>query len=362
MTTPYFSRLVAETPSRAWVNNPTPDELDLALGQGAVGCTTNPAYGGGLLRRAPGYVPPVVQAAVQELPKGSVAEVADCVQAKLVAPILERFQELYESSGGDVGLVSVQGAPEADTDGEHIWKEAQATRALGPNATPKIPATLPGSIAFERVVESGWPVIVTEVFSLDQALFFCERYVAVTERTGNRPRFLMSPITGILGDHLKEVAKQQELSIPDSELELAGVYLARRCAALVADRGYPVTLLFGGARTIEDLIGLVGAAHHSTINWSTFVEVNALDPAVEHTIDRPPDAAVADRLLATFPDVWKGWELGRLAPEEFEEFGPVQHFRDAFLAGWRAVEAEVVARRDAVVGAAGSSETRPEDD
>ncbi len=353
MSASYFSRLVAETPSRAWVNNPTLEELDLALGQGAVGCTTNPAYGGGLLKRVPGYVQPVVRAAVQELPAGSIAEIADCVQAKLVRPVLERLHELYESSGGDLGLVSVQGAPDADSDGDHIWKEAQAARALGPNATPKIPATLPGAVAFERVIESGWPVIVTEVFSLDQAAFFCERYIAVSQRTGNRPRFLMSPITGILGDHLKKIARQRELGIPDGELELAGIYLARRCTALAAERGYPVTLLFGGARTIEDLIGLVGAAHHSTINWSTFAEVNALDPAVERTIDRAPDPAIAERLLGTFPDVWKGWELGRLAPEEFEEFGPVQHFRDAFLAGWRAVEAEVVAQRDAVAGVAG---------
>lgn len=353
MSASYFSRLAAETSSRAWVNNPTLDEIELALGEGAVGCTTNPAYGGGLLKRVPHYLRTIVQDAVRELPSGSVAEVADRVQARLVSPVLERFGELYEATRGTAGLVSVQGAPEADTDGEHIWKEAQAARALGPNATPKIPATLPGLVAFDRVVESGWPVIVTEVFSLDQALFFCERYVAVAEKTQIRSRFLMSPITGILGDHLKKVAKQQELSVPDRELELAGVYLARRCAALVAERGYPVTLLFGGARTTEDLTGLVGAAHHSTINWSTFVEVNALDPPLELTIDRPPDEAIAERLLATFPDVWKGWELGRLQPEEFEEFGPVQHFRDAFLAGWRAVEAEVVAQRDAVVGAAG---------
>ena len=341
MSATYFSRLVAETPSRAWVNNPTLEELELALGEGAVGCTTNPAYSGGLLKRAPDYVKPIIQEAVRELPEGSVSEIADRVQAKLVTPVVERFHELFESTGGNAGLVSVQGAPEADTDGEHIWVEAQAARVIGPNATPKIPATLPGLVAFDRVVESGWPVIVTEVFSLDQALFFCERYLAVTAKTGNRSRFIMSPITGILGDHLKKVAKQQELNVPDSELELAGVYLARRCAALVAERGYPVTLLFGGARTTEDLTGLVGAAHHSTINWSTFVEVNALDPPLEQTINRPPDAAIAERLLTTFPDIWKGWELGRLEPEEFEEFGPVQHFRDNFIAGWNAVKAEI---------------------
>jgi transaldolase len=41
----YFRQMTAETPTRAWVNNPTLEEVDLALAQGAVGCTTNPAYG-----------------------------------------------------------------------------------------------------------------------------------------------------------------------------------------------------------------------------------------------------------------------------------------------------------------------------
>ncbi len=59
MTT-YFRRVRAETPTRVWVNNPTIEEIDLALGQGARGCTTNPGYGGGLLRRAPGEVLPLI--------------------------------------------------------------------------------------------------------------------------------------------------------------------------------------------------------------------------------------------------------------------------------------------------------------
>jgi transaldolase len=218
-------------------------------------------------------------------------------------------------------------------------------RAIGPNAVPKIPATLPGFVAFERVVESGWPVIVTEVFSLDQLEAACERYEAVTAKVGVRPPFFASPITGILGDHLKKRARQTGLDVSQREIELAGVYLARRCAALVAERGYPVRLLFGGARTTEDLTGLVGHRHCATINWVTFSEIISRDPPLERTIDQAPERTIVERLLATFPDVWKAWELGRLAPEEFEQFPPVVHFRDSFLTAWRAVEAEVGTQR-----------------
>ena len=46
--TDYFSRLVSETPTRVWVNNPTAEEVGLALANGAVGCDDEPG-----LRREP---------------------------------------------------------------------------------------------------------------------------------------------------------------------------------------------------------------------------------------------------------------------------------------------------------------------
>jgi transaldolase len=346
----YFSRLVSQTPTRVWVNNPIYEEIGLAQAQGAVGCTTNPAWCGGLLKRANNEIAPVLAEAVHVLPWSSVAEVAELVQRKMVTRVVERFRPIFDATHGKAGFVSIQGSPEADTDGEKIWAEARANHSIGPNATPKIPATLPGFVAFDRVVEAAWPVIVTEVFSLDQLKVACERYLTITEATGVKSPFFMSPITGIFGDHLKKIAGQRELDVPAHELELAGVYFARRCASLVAERNYPVTLLFGGARTTEDLTGLVGAAHHATINWSTFAEVLSLDPPLERTIDRAPDATIAERLLATFPDFWKAWELGRLAPEEFEEFGPVLHFRDNFMSGWNAVQAEIERQRALLSG------------
>ncbi len=359
-TNSYFRWLCSETPTRVWVNNPTLQEIDLAIGQGAVGSTTNPAYGGGLLKRAPGEVKPIVANVVRSGPTASLADLSAVVQRALVTRVVDRFRPMFEASGGTSGFVSVQGPPEEDTDGEKIWEAAQANHALGPNATPKIPATLPGLVAFERVVESGWPVIVTEVFSLDQVVEVCERYVSVTDKTRQRSPFFVAVITGILGDHLKKVARQKGLRFPVDELEVAGIYLARRSAALVAERGYPVTLLFGGARTSQDLTGLVGANDHATINWSTFAEVLEMEPDHEYTINRAPDEGIFQRLASTFSDFRRGWELGRLSPEEFEDFGPVLHFRDSFIAGWADIRAEIETQQAATgTGALSGLDTVP---
>ena len=341
----YFTELVATTPSRVWVNNPTRDEVRLALGKGAVGCTTNPAFGGNLAGRAPEEVLPAIDSILAQQPDVADASVADMLQERLVSAIADAFRPLHRSSAGAWGYVSIQGPPERDVDAELIWADAVAGHALGPNVAPKIPATLPGFAAFERVVAEGWPVIVTEVFSLDQLQVTCELYQRTTARTGVRSPFFLSPITGILGDHLKKVAARDGVTVPIEAMDLAGVALARRCAALVAQRHWPVILLFGGARRTDDLTGLVGDRHCATVNWSTFAEILALDPPVERTIDRSLDPALERALLDAFPELRRAWSIGSLSPEEFEEFGPVQHFRDAFMAGRRTVLGLVAGRR-----------------
>ena len=61
----------------------------LALAQGAVACTTNPAYGGNLLKRAPDEIMPDIAAIVAEGAMGDDAVAR--VQARLVARILPHF-------------------------------------------------------------------------------------------------------------------------------------------------------------------------------------------------------------------------------------------------------------------------------
>lgn len=344
MSQSYFRRVKATTPTRLWVNNPTVAEIDLALAQGAVGCTTNPAYGGSLLKRAPDEILPIIA----ECAAGETDDLraGDVVQQRLVARIAARFLPLFENSLGREGFVSIQGSPETDTDGDRILREGLEGHAISPNATPKIPATVAGFQAFERLVEAGIPTIVTEVFSLDQLVYACEAYLRATKQAGVQPPFFISPITGIFADHLRKIAASQGIVVNAAVVDWAGVILARRCQAMVEERSYPVTLLFGGARTMLDFAGLVGAASAATINYSTVKELLAADPSIEDTIHAPVDAAIVSD-LGVFEDFRTAITLGGLAPEDFAAFGPVLHFRDAFLAGWHATLSAVAEERKA---------------
>jgi transaldolase len=342
----YFERVRAATGTRFWVNNPTLAEIDLALARGAMGCTTNPAFGGSLVKRAPEEVLPIVRACLAMSDDDRI--VADVVQQQLVARLAERFRPLHEQSGGREGFVSIQGSPEDDTNASLILREAEAGGSLGLNVTPKIPATAPGLEAFEHLVERGSQVIVTEVFSLAQLIDVCERWLSVTARTGVRPPFFMSPITGIFGDHLKKVALRDRLDVPVDAMEMAGILLSRRCYALVREREYPVTLLFGGARIRLDFTGLVGGGMAATINWSTADELLREDAPALATIADPVDPVIERALVDSFPDVRAALDPHGLAVDAFEDFGPVQHFRDAFIAGWNGVLGMIAEQRASV--------------
>jgi transaldolase len=341
----YFEWLARQTASRAWVNNPTQDEIGLALAQGAVACTTNPAYGGNLLKRAPHEIQADIAAVAASGTSGDDA--VALVQQRLVGRILPHFLPRFESTGGREGWVSFQGAPELDTRPEPILASARTARSLGPNCIPKIPATAPGLEALEELVRDGQPTLMTEVFSLAQVREACERYLQASEASGQRPAFIMAPITGIFGDHLRKIAARDGLDIDARAVTWAGLIWARAAKRFVDEHGYAVQLLYGGARTIADLTELVGGPHASTVNWATFAEILEADPQRRETIADPPPPDIVARLTGTFDDVRRALDVGALSLEEFEEFGPVQHFRDAFIEGWNAVREAIAAEQAA---------------
>ena len=271
------------------------------------------------------------------------------IQQRLVARILPHFAVHHQRSGGREGWVSMQGAPELDTSVGPILAAARAARSLADNCIPKIPATAPGLAALNALVRDGEPVLMTEVFSLAQVAETCAVYERASSESGNTPVFIMAPITGIFGDHLKKVAARDGVDIAPEAVTWAGVIWARAAKRLVDERGYPVHLLYGGARTTADLTGLVGGPHAATINWSTYAEVLAADPERRETVDDPAPRDVEAGLLGAFDDFRRAMDIDALGVDEFEEFGPVQHFRDAFIAGWNAVRDAV----DAEAAAAG---------
>lgn len=345
MSVRYFRDLKEKTETRFWINNPTAAEFDLALAEGAVSCTTNPAYCSKLLQNEPEYITGVIDEVVLAVP--DIEQAAAEVYRRVSKRIMDKFLSLYEQSGGAEGFVTMQDDPRMDENTESVVRAALENRKLGKNFMAKIPVIAGGIEAIETCVEENLPICATEVFAVSQAVYMCERYEAACRRTGNAPPFFITHISGIFDEYLGKYAQREGIDASPELLKTAGLSVARKEYAVLKERGFNAVLLGGGARGTYHFTGLVGGNAHITINWSTAADIMDSAEVPEDTITLATPEGVIDELKEKFDDYRRAWDEDGLEPEEYAGFGPVQLFRNAFLKGWYLLLAEVASRKHA---------------
>lgn len=349
MKSGYFHRVAQETPTRFWINNPSGDEMELALEAGAISCTTNPTYCAKLLQTEPDFIIPIIDRALRETTDDEDAAERVCMAA--TQRLIERFAPLYERSGGTQGFVTLQSDPRKDEDADEIIATALRCRALGRNFMTKIPVTEAGLKAIRALAKENLPLCATEVFSIDQAIALCELCEETAKETGFRPPVYLTHITGIFDECLAKIVEREGIAIPPKILEQAGSAAGRKEYRLVKERGYAATLLGGGARSPRHFTDFVGGDFHITINWSTAQELIESETPVVSRINETTPANVIQALLEALPDFRKAWQEGALPVEEFGEYEPVQLFRNNFIAGYERLLSEITLRRKALASA-----------
>ena len=343
MASNYFHKVIKETPTRLWINNPSGEEMERAVGTGAINCTTNPAYCSKLLQSDPDYIRGVVDKVIRETDDDEVAAVR--VYEEATRRVMERFMPLSEQSSGEYGYVTMQDDPRRDEDMDAVIAAVQRNRTLGKNFMAKIPVIQGGMEAIESCVQENIPICATEVFSMAQAIRICDLYQHAAERTGNHPPFYVTHITGIFDEYLGKVAKREGIKIDPKVLAQAGCAIARKEYWMLKERGYQTTMLGGGARGTEHFTEMVGGDVHVTINWSTAEELIEADGPVVSRIDAETPQSVIDEISDKFIDFGRAYNEDGLSDEEFAGFGPVQLFRNAFLKAWYLLLAEIPTRR-----------------
>ena len=334
MSGDYFHRLTRETPTRLWINNPTLEDAEQAIAAGAISCTTNPTFCANMLKAKSesAHALSVIESVIRQTSDDKTA--ADLVQQRLVKRVMEKFLPLYARHPGQEGLVSIQGNPHQDKDPDFIVEEALGFRNLEKNFIAKIPCTEAGLKAIEILIGENIPIIATEVFAIAQVTQTCELYRRVSERTGRRPPFYVTHISGIFDEYLGNVVGREGIDIPPQVLAQAGCAVARKQYRLMRERHYPGIMLGGGARGTHHFTEMVGGAIHVTINWSTAKEILDANPPVVPRMDAKVPKAVIEELCAKLPDFRKAWLDEGLRTEEFKDFGPLQYFRGMFIKGW----------------------------
>lgn len=331
----YFQRVHQFSPTRLWINNPTPEEARKAIAAGAINCTTNPTYSFNQLSKeeTKAEVLQIVQEVVQKTDDDDLA--ASLVQQRLVKRILDIFLPLYEQQPGKEGFVSIQGDPFAEADPLHIFDEALRSRRLGSNFIAKIPVTKAGLAAIEALIPENIPLIATEIMGIAQAVAVCELYQRVSQQCGQNPPLFVTHITGIFDQYLANVVEQEQVDIAPDMLWQAGCIIARKQYQLLKERKYPGIMLGGGARGLQHFTEMVGGDVHITINWKgTADKLIETNPPVVYRMETPAPQHVIAELLEKLPDFQKAYHEDGLAIDEFEDYGPVVLFRTMFLKGW----------------------------
>ncbi|HUV15242.1 MAG TPA: transaldolase family protein [Pelolinea sp.] len=345
----YFHRVHELTPTKFWINNPTREEADWALAEGASGCTCNPSYCGKMLFDRPGeeeYASQLLDEIICEVNTATAAE--EELQRRLVRPIAEKFMPIYEKYHRENGYVSIQGDPINEHDPEVIIREARKNRTVSENICCKIPTTESGLKAMETLVVEDIPINATEVFAIQQALDLCELFEKVSNSSGKHPKFYISHITGIYDEYLREVAERDEIDISPDILWQAGLSIARKLYQIYIDRGYHVTFIGGGARGTQHFTEMIGGDVCVTINWSgTADKLLEEDPPVVERLFNPVPEYVIEELSEKLPDYRRGYFEGEITSEEYDDFGPLVKFRNSFIKDWNQILGEAQKRLEA---------------
>jgi transaldolase len=347
MGSEYFHEIAGQMGTRVWVNNPTGLDLAKAIAAGAISGTTNPSFCSKLIQNEPDYIYGIIDEVVVEVADDEVA--ADLVFQRATARFMEGFLPLFEKSGGGEGFVTMQDDPEKDGDADQIVQAALRHSQVGKNFMAKIPIIESGMAAMVALIEKNIAICATECFSIAQAIAICELYESTCEKTGNRPPFFVTHITGIYDEDLQETVAKNKISIDPEILKQAGSIIARKEYRLIHERGYHATMLGGGARGLHHFTEFVGGDVHVTMNWSTFDELIQADMLIVSRIDTVDSPEVIAELCEKLPDFQRAYVDDGYTTAEFEMIPGVIRFRNSFIKGWRHLASEVQKRRALII-------------
>ena len=331
----YFKRVSAQTPTRFWINNVTLSEAGIAIEAGATGCTQNPSYSWKILNGSEdqGIAEKYLSKILPQEPDDEEALVK--LQKELISGVAKKFLPMHEASNGKLGFVSIQGTPVRE-DKETILRHARFNLdGAPPNMMAKIPVTEDGLDAISTLAAEGVPINATECMAVQQVLDVCDVYVEATKNLRHPAPLYFSLITGIYDEYIQKHAKEHSIEIGRDVLWQAGLSVARKVHAIIKERAYPCGFTFGGARGMHHFTEMVGADACITINWVGMADqLIKQDPPVVSRFHQPTPYSVEDELVRKLPDHRKAYFIDEIGSHEYEEYGPVEYFRELFVGAW----------------------------
>jgi transaldolase len=158
-----------------------------------------------------------------------------------------------------------------------------------------------------------------------------------------------SLITGIYDEWLHKDVAAQGIEISPDILYQAGMVIAKKVYRFVHDRGYSLGFIGGGVRGLQHFTEMVGGDVCITMNWLGHADkLLELDQPVVARLFNPVQDHVLDELLAKVPAFRQAYMENGLTIDQYEEYGPVEYFRDMFISSWENALTLIKERRAAL--------------
>ena len=347
METPYVVRVMQQTPTRLWINNPTLGELKRGKDWQVVGATTNPTYSMKMLKNAEmgESVRETLRQVAVEYPDRPGTDMVLEVQKRLVGRLAEEMLPVYRATGGERGLVAIQGNPIRDQDAADMVREALELFEIAPNIIVKVPGNRTALEAFRQLTAMGKNLIVTSCVSLSQEAAYLRAYEEVHGKGNKGPLLFVTSLAGVINDYTNAYCKDHGLSADPDLLGCAGDEFSKRAYAMWKHHGFPGRLMGGGGRTCRNFTELVAGEMDATLGCSLLEKLNEEDVPFTNRVEQLAGEADMEQLYGLLPYYRSACTENALNPEEFDQFPPYRFFHDSFVKAWQYVSDEIESER-----------------
>jgi transaldolase len=141
-------------------------------------------------------------------------------------------------------------------------------------------------------------------------------------------------MAGRLDDHLRDVVKGNNLSVPEESITKAGLFVVKKAYKLFSERCYESNILVGGMRGTYHVTELVGGKLILTISPSIQDQLKNID--FQERINIMPDEEHFEKLL-TLDDFKKSYNEDGMIEDDFEKFGPNVKTQNEFIKAFNEV-------------------------
>lgn len=334
----YLRWLSGETASLYWHDSAVIAELNEAIGNGAVGVTTNPFLANATLRAQPDFWR-AQGVATKGLPEGDaraeylIGQVAGFI-ARKVAP--------FRSAGYGHGYCCAQLNPNRPGHFAVMSEMAERYARIADNIVIKIPATRAGLAVLEDCVAKGWNVAATVSFTVPQVLAVGEAFqrgAARCRAAGQEPGLGIAVVmVGRLDDYLRDVMHESGGPATEEDIIWAGTAAIKRAYGIFQERGYESILMPAGCRGAYHITEIAGARMICSVAPKIAGLLKEVKEPFTERIGQPVDPAILKRLM-TLPEFVKAYEPDGMMPDQFITFGSTNRTLNQFCdSGWNPLQ------------------------